>query len=115
MVFLYEKSNEEREERRNTKVKSLGKVGCFLIVPVVFFLIPTSWLESRRSICLIYNIFGVRCPGCGMTRAISCAVHGNFKQALRYNWLVVFVLPLLCYAWLRTMWVEYQKIFSCPR
>ena len=87
-------------------VKSPGKVGCLLIVPAVFFMIPTSWLESRRSMCLIYNIFGVRCPGCGMIRAISCAVHGNFKQALRYNWLAVFVLPLLCYAWLRAILVE---------
>ena len=107
MVSLYEKSN---EDGGGTMVKSLGKVGGLLMVPVVFFLVPTSWFESRRSMCLIYNIFGVRCPGCGMTRAISCAVHGNFKQALRYNWLVVFVLPLLYYAWLRTLWVEYQKI-----
>ena len=87
-------------------VKSLVKAGCLLIIPFVFFMVPTSWLESRRSLCLIYNIFGVRCPGCGMIRALSSAVHGNFKQALRYNWLVVFVLPLLCYAWLRAFLVE---------
>ncbi len=111
MVSLYEESK-SNEDGRGVMVKSLGKVGCLLIVPVVFFLVPTSWLESRGSMCLIYHIFGVRCPGCGMTRAISSAVHGNFEQALRYNWLVVFVLPLLCYAWLRTLWVEYQKISS---
>jgi len=90
--------------------KSVGKVG-FLLLPLGFFLIPPPWLESRRSICLIYTIFGVRCPGCGMTRALSCAMHGDFRQAVRYNPLVVVVLPLLCYAWFRSLLSEYQKFF----
>ena len=82
--------------------KSVGKVG-FLLFPLVFFLVPTSWLAERRSICLIYHVFGVRCPGCGMIRALSCAVHGDFRQAVRYNPLVVVVLPLLCYVWMRSL------------
>lgn len=98
MAFHYAESNKDSGD---TMVKSLGKVG--LLLPIVFCMIPTSWFESRRSLCLIYNLFGVRCPGCGMTKALSCAVHGDFKQALRYNPLVMVVLPLLCYAWLRPL------------
>lgn len=98
MDFHYEK---HKRDRGSTGIKPSGKVGLYLLLPLVFFLIPTSWLEGHRSICLIYNVFGVRCPGCGMTRALSCAVHGRFKQAFQYNWLVVVVLPLLGYVWLR--------------
>ena len=85
--------------------KSVGKVG-FLLLPLVFFLVPTSWLVERRSICLIYHVFGVRCPGCGMVRALSSAAHGDFRRAVRYNPLVVVVLPLLCYVWLRSLLIN---------
>lgn len=83
-----------------------------MLLPIIFLLIPTSWFESRRSLCLIRNVFGVKCPGCGMTRAISCIFHGNLKKALQYNWLVVIVLPLLCYVWLEALLAEYQKYRS---
>jgi len=94
---------------RNASFKSLGKVGLYILLPLVFVLVPTSWFESRRSICLIRNVFGVPCPGCGMTRAISCVVHGNFKKALQYNKLVVVVFPLLCYAWGQAVAAEYKN------
>ena len=84
-------------------VKRSGKAGFLLLLPFFFIVVPTSWLESRRSFCLIRNVFGVRCPGCGMTRAISSVFHGNFKKAFQYNKLVVLVLPLLCYVWLRSV------------
>ena len=92
--------------------KSFGKVAFYLLLPIIFLLIPTSWFESRRSLCLIRNVFGVKCPGCGMTRAISCIFHGNLKKALQYNRLVVIVLPLLCFAWLEALMTEYQRYRS---
>ena len=84
-------------------LKSQGKAGLMLLLPLVFIVVPTSWFEGRRSICLIRNVFGVKCPGCGMTRAISCVFHGNFKKAFEYNKLVVVVFPLLCYVWVRSL------------
>ncbi len=88
---------------RGDALKSQGKAGLMLLLPLVFIVVPTSWFEGRRSICLIRNVFGVKCPGCGMTRAISCVFHGNFKKAFEYNKLVVVVLPLLCYVWVRSL------------
>jgi hypothetical protein len=88
---------------RITSLKSQGKVGLYLLLPLVCILTPTSWLEGRPSICLIRKLFGVSCPGCGMTRAISCVFHANFKKAFEYNKLVVIVFPLLCYLWLRAI------------
>jgi len=92
--------------------KSLGKAACYMLLPIIFLLVPTSWFESRRSLCLIRNVLGVKCPGCGMTRAISCIFHGNFRKALQYNRLVVIVLPLLGYVWLQALMSEYQQYSS---
>jgi len=86
---------------RRATLKSYGKA-CFLVLlPVFFVLVPTSWFENRPSLCLVRAISGVRCPGCGMTRAISCVFHGQFRKAWEYNRLVVVVFPLLGYVWLK--------------
>ncbi len=86
---------------KSDSLKLLGKVGLYILLPLAFIMIPTSWFERRRSICLIRHLFSIKCPGCGMTRAISCVFHGNFKGAFHYNKLVVLVFPLLCYMWLQ--------------
>ncbi len=94
---------------RSESLKLPGKVGLYILLPLAFILIPTSWFEGRRSICLIRNVFGIKCPGCGMTRAILCVFHGNFKGAFRYNKLVVIVFPLLSYVWLRGFTTAYRR------
>lgn len=85
--------------------RSFGKVVTHLLVPLALGVIPSSFVEaqSRHSLCLIKRAFGVECPGCGMTRAISCAFHGELGRAYRHNALVVIVLPLLGYLWLRSL------------
>ena len=93
----------------NESLKSLGKVGGYILLPTIFAFIPTSWFEARHPVCLIRNVFGVPCPGCGMTRAISCVLHADFKKAFQYNRLVVVVFPLLCYTWLNVVVVECNK------
>ncbi len=97
---------------RHQSLLSHGKVGFALLLPIAFLLIPTSWFEARGSFCLIRRVFGVTCPGCGMTRAISCTAHGNLKKALHYNKLVIIVFPLLSYTWLRFVADEYRKYVS---
>jgi hypothetical protein len=72
-----------------------------LPLPLLFVLIPTRWLEAHPAPCLFRALFGVRCPGCGMTRALSCALHGRARDAWRHNPLVVVVLPLLAFEWWR--------------
>jgi hypothetical protein len=33
--------------------------------------------------CPIHDVFGLPCPGCGLTRACTALVHGDFIDALR--------------------------------
>jgi hypothetical protein len=61
----------------------------------VLALVPTAWLERTPSVCLYWNVFGVHCPGCGMTRAFSALLHHDFTRALSYNKLVVLVFPVI--------------------
>lgn len=89
---------------------ALGKVGCYILLPLIFWLIPTARVESGPTFCLYKRVFGVPCPGCGMTRALSCAVHGHPRRAIAYNNRVVIVLPLLVFAWARGLRHEWRTI-----
>lgn len=45
--------------------------------------------------CIFNKITGYYCPGCGMTRAVHCLMHFDFKGAFHYN-LLVFLIPVAC-------------------
>ncbi len=72
-----------------------------LLLPVLLYLIPVDSLNDTHTICLFKNIFGVNCYGCGITRAVLSALHFRFAAAFEYNKLVVIVLPLFIYVWIK--------------
>ena len=43
--------------------------------------------------CLVHEITGLYCPGCGVTRMIINILNGNFYQAFRYNPLLFISIP----------------------
>ena len=45
--------------------------------------------------CPIYEMFDVRCPGCGATRAMAALLQGRIDEALHWNALFVAALPFL--------------------
>ena len=42
--------------------------------------------------CIFKSIFGIPCPGCGLTRAFRAIFHGNFLEAEKYNILSIPIL-----------------------
>lgn len=45
--------------------------------------------------CPFHSLTGLDCPGCGSQRAIYSLLHGDIKQALNYNVLLVMSIPFL--------------------
>ena len=90
-------------------MRSIKDIG-IIITPLLLFFIPIEWLQGEHSICLIKNIFGVECWGCGITRAIVSTVQFEFTEAYRYNKLIVVVFPLLVYIWSESVIKVYKNI-----
>ena len=57
-----------------------------LLFAVVLYFSPVS--------CLILPFTGVRCPGCGMTRALLSALRLDFKAAFNYH-AMFWSVPIL--------------------
>lgn len=44
--------------------------------------------------CLWKSIFGINCPGCGLTTAFISLLEFDFEEAFRINWLIFIILPI---------------------
>lgn len=71
---------------KNLKLKLVITLTIF-IYAVVLYLIP-------GISCPILSLTGIRCPGCGMTRALLSAIHFDFKQAFSYH-AMFWAVPVL--------------------
>ncbi len=54
--------------------------------------------------CQTYALFGLHCPGCGMTRAGHALLTGDVSQAFAYNLFAPVVLPALAVGLGRSLW-----------
>lgn len=67
--------------------------------------------------CPIYEITGIPCPCCGVTRAWLAFLRGEIALAFRYHALFP-VIPLLillyiCQEWFATKWKRCINVFFC--
>ncbi len=85
--------------------KKIRKYLLFILIVIFFFL----FFFNQKLKCLFYEITGLWCPGCGITRMIIAILRLDFYQAFRYNSFVfsyiVFAMGYILYSWIR-----YQKI-----
>jgi hypothetical protein len=59
---------------------------------IVFFLPADFLFHNPTSFCIHKNILNFDCPACGMTRALNCFLHGQFRQAFTFN---IGIAPLI--------------------
>jgi hypothetical protein len=57
------------------------------------------------TLCLIKNITGRNCPGCGVLRGISAVMHWDLKSAYALNRMNIVIIPLLAYLFTRC-WIS---------
>ncbi len=75
--------------------------------------VPGTWWAPP---CLVHDITGLYCPGCGATRATHALMHGDVLGALRMNALLVLLPPFLAW-WLGPglwRWMRHSPDASQP-
>ena len=53
------------------------------------------------SICPFYNLTGLPCPGCGLTRAFVCLGHGQWRDSLHWHPLGGLIYLIFVLLWVR--------------
>lgn len=61
---------------------------------VVAGILTAVLIFSPLSLCMWKQIFGIPCPGCGLTRAVIHILHFDFAAAIRQNILVLPAIAL---------------------
>jgi hypothetical protein len=84
------------------------RLGTLIVVPIVLLVLPASYFDKGRPMCLSILLFNQECYGCGMTRSIMHLIHLEWEDALYYNPLGFVVFPLLAFVWLRWFLQAYK-------
>ena len=75
----------------------------FVAVAGIFAFTPS---DEGPTVCPFALCTGNACPGCGMTRAVSWLVRGDFSAAMTYHPLVLFITLQLLGGW---VWFVLRK------
>lgn len=70
---------------------------------IVIYIIPLKFIEER-SFCIFYNLFKVKCYGCGFTRAFFNMTRFNIREAIEYNRMIIILGPIIVYVFAFEIW-----------
>ena len=98
----------------NTIIKYIAKNKILAIVG--FYFLFSAILKAVADIdicipCIWKSIFGVHCPGCGLTTAFISLIKLNFKNAFVTNWLIFIIVPFGIYYMIQD-YVKFQEKYN---
>ena len=85
-------------------------IAIFSYLTYIFFVPPSD--GGFHIKCLTKTLFNFNCMGCGLTRFVYFAMHGDFQTALQYNVLgplLLIILAVIYFYFLR--WALFDKDF----
>jgi len=68
-----------------------------LLLLIVYFVIAYTVMNYYNITCVFLKIFGVPCPGCGMTRAFLSLLKLDLYSAVKYNAVILFMPYVFMY------------------
>lgn len=75
----------------------IKKYGWTVLCLLPFFLLRVFDIEN----CVFHILFGITCPGCGLSRAYLCFFQGKFAEAFTYHPLFLMIPLMIVFFFLR--------------
>lgn len=75
-----------------------------VITAICLYAIVNKPFEKEEVFCFSNRVVGIKCPSCGVTRAVWCVLHGEIKEAFYYNALfTVGIIPTFVFTTLASV------------
>lgn len=68
-----------------------GVVGLLGLCGLYYFINPSN--SHLIPKCPFHLLTGLDCPACGIQRAFHSFLHGEFDEAIRYNYFLIISIP----------------------
>ena len=88
----------QRKPRKNVyDILFGGLTGRFALVAVLAsFVLPPDGIGI--NLCTMKHLFDLPCPGCGLTRSVTCFSHLELTRAWHYHPFGFLIYPFMCLA-----------------
>lgn len=77
--------------KQNRLIKVLFICGIVLACGIIYYLLTLNGISIP---CYSYQLFGIYCPGCGITRMFQALINLDFMRAFQCNAAFLITLPL---------------------
>ena len=69
-------------------------IGICLVVTITLGILYNFNPQEYRFYprCQFYMLTGLKCPACGMLRAIHCLLHGRIMDAIQFNFFIPIIV-----------------------
>lgn len=91
---MYTQLNENTQIHQEImkKHKNYIALGIVLLIGILYYIFVL--VTGHGISCRIYNVTGVYCPSCGLTRMVMSLGRGDIKTAFRENAVLMILIPI---------------------
>ncbi len=86
------------------RIRRVAFIATLFIVIGIIYVAVVSFLKFGIP-CVFYELTGLKCPGCGITRAIISMLHFRIYDAMTYNALAFLIIAYILFIFINTSWV----------
>lgn len=93
------------------RLKKVG-IGCAVLTTACFAYFLICNKIGFGIPCFIYQITGLKCGGCGVSRLCISLLKGDIYSAWHYNRAIMILLPVLAYLFIREiyLYIRYDNL-----
>ena len=90
---------------QRTRRWAIAGLAVALVALAYVYCVDPSAAGSITPGCVLHDLTGLYCPGCGGTRAMHALMHGHVRQAVAFNPMIFVAVPLGAATLLRAAWI----------
>lgn len=75
------------------RIKLLLLIAVVAVIAVIYAVVDPA--ERFMPKCLVHELTGYQCPGCGSQRMLHALLHGDLQSAWHFNPALLVSLPLI--------------------